>query len=512
MKIKKILTFVLSLFICVQAFSQAGIIDSSFGTYGVVATPLSTTGTATCRNILSLNTGKYLATGFINDGTTIEFATVRYNHDGSVDNLYGMSGLSKVAINGGQYSYAYCSALQTDGKLVMGGDYYDGTGYSFAVSRLTIDGDLDTTFGNGGFSTLGVGSAPFNNYGYGIGIQSDGKIILAGIVSNAGTADFGMARFNSNGSVDSTFGNNGQVVTAIGTSTDNCYSMKIQSDDKILLAGDISIGSAYVFTCVRYEIDGAIDSSFAVNGIGTYPMGANDDDYGYDITIQNDKKILFGGTSYNNGQYDFTILRIDSTGTLDNSFGTNGFASHDFNGTMGIDNGRRIALQSDGKIIVSGRTYVIGSAFGLCRFDENGMIDPTFGTNGVSYKQVASAQHEGFGLTIDSNDDIVLCGSARTLPDNFYVLRYLGGLNTGINEITNTEWHVYPNPNNGSFSLKIDSNDKESNVKIFDLTGNLIYVKDNLSNSKIQSELPTGAYIVQITTSANVKRVPMIIQ
>lgn len=161
---------------------------------------------------------------------------------------------------------------------------------------------------------------------------------------------------------------------------------------------------------------------------------------------------------------------------------------------------------------MSGRTYVIGSAFGLCRFDENGMIDPTFGTNGVSYKQVASAQHEGFGLTIDSNDDIVLCGSARTLPDNFYVLRYLGGLNTGINEITNTEWHVYPNPNNGSFSLKIDSNDKESNVKIFDLTGNLVYVKDNLSNSKIQSELPTGAYIVQITTSANVKRVPMIIQ
>ena len=107
--------------------------------------------------------------------------------------------------------------------------------------------------------------------------------------------------------------------------------MKIQSDYKILLAGYISIGSAYVFTCVRYEIDGAIDSSFAVNGIGTYPMGANDDDYGYDITIQNDKKILFGGTSYNNGQYDFTILRIDSTGTLDNSFGTNGFASHDFN-------------------------------------------------------------------------------------------------------------------------------------------------------------------------------------
>ena len=96
-----------------------------------------------------------------------------------------------------------------------------------------------------------------------------------------------------------------------------------------------------------------MDNSFSTNGIGQYPVGINDDDYGYSIKVQNDKKIVFGGTAYNGFDYDFVIVRIDSNGVLDNGFGSNGIAMRDF-GTGNDDWGRAIEIQSGGKILVAG--------------------------------------------------------------------------------------------------------------------------------------------------------------
>ncbi len=509
--LKKVILFIL---FTTKAFSQAGIIDSTFGINGVVSTPLSTSLLATCRNVLALPNGQYIATGFTQSGVYTYYTAVRYNNNGSIDNAFGTNGISQTTIGTSTSCYSYCSALQSDGKIVLGGDYYDGTGYQFGVTRLLSNGQLDTLFGTGGSTSISAGNVPPSNYGGSIAIQSTGKIIISGTAISTNT-DFCMARLKSDGSIDNTFGTNGVVITPIGSLTDNCYSMAIQSDDKIVLAGDISIGTTYVFACARYDMNGNLDNTFGTNGIGIYPMGTTDDDYGYGIVIQPDKKIVFGGTGYYNSQYNFVVLRVDSNGVLDSGFGANGFAINSIVSGSG-DSGRSLALQSDGKIVVAGRSYLIGSCFAIIRFDSSGIIDTTFGINGASYIAVANAQHYVYGLALDPDNKLIVCGNARTAPDNFYLLRYESGLSTGIEEFSsnNNSLLIYPNPTTGKFTISNTTNENIESLRIFDAMGTLVF--SNISKFEITKEmeisLSKGLYFIESSCSTSIRRSTAIVQ
>ncbi|MBP6427847.1 MAG: T9SS type A sorting domain-containing protein [Bacteroidia bacterium] len=503
---------IISFLFSLNAYSQAGIIDSTFGINGVSQTPLSSTGLATSRNVIALSDGKYIVTGQVYVGSVSELCITRFNHNGTLDTQFGTNGKTTTAIPGGILNYSFCSVMQPDGKIVLGGHTYDGSGTQFVVARYDSTGNPDTQFGTGGFTIAGIGGTTFGDYAQGIALQSNGRIILAGTSYNGANTDFTMVAFDPNGIVDSSFGTNGSVITAIGSENDNCYSIAVQNDDKILLAGDIQNGNNYTFTCARYNENGSLDNSFSTNGIGQYPVGINDDDYGYSIKVQNDKKIVFGGTAYNGFDYDFVIVRIDSNGVLDNGFGSNGIAMRDF-GTGNDDWGRAIEIQSGGKILVAGKTSIIGSSFGVTRFNEDGTNDATFGTNGISYIQVASAQHNIYGMTLDLNSDIVICGSApASTPDNFFLVRYHSGLNTGIEDLTvNSDWSVYPNPNNGNFTVQ--ANNKFDELEIIDISGKIIYKTISTDNNlfSVSINLESGMYFLRLKKGNEIVSAPLII-
>ena len=170
----------------------------------------------------------------------------------------------------------------------------NGSNYDFALVRYNSDGSLDTTFSGDGKLTTAIGSG--NDYGYSVTVQADGKILVAGASHNGSNDDFALVRYNTDGSLDTTFAGDGKLTTAIGSSDDYGRSVTLQADGKILVAGYSANGSNDDFALVRYNTDGTLDTTFSGDGKLTTAIGASHDE-GYSVTVQADGKILVAGYS-----------------------------------------------------------------------------------------------------------------------------------------------------------------------------------------------------------------------
>ncbi|MFT6765834.1 MAG: putative delta-60 repeat protein [Alteromonas naphthalenivorans] len=209
---------------------------------------------------------------------------------GTLDGSFG-GGDGKVTTNINGGDIAYGVAIQSDGKIVVVGE----SNSSFGVARYNTDGSLDTSFDTDGFLTTNFGSV---DAAYGVAIQSDGKIVVSG---NSGN-DFAVARYNTDGSLDTTFDTDGKLTTDIGSSsTDVAYGVAIQADGKIVVVGD----NGSDFAVVRYNTDGSLDTTFDTDGKLTTDIGTATADTARAVTIQTDGKIVVVGRSAN----DFAVVR-----------------------------------------------------------------------------------------------------------------------------------------------------------------------------------------------------------
>ena len=180
-----------------------------------------------------------------------------------------------------------------------------GGGGGASVTTPT-SGSLDTTFNTTGKVTTAIGA--INDSALAVAIQSDGKIVAAGYSYNGANYDFALVRYNTDGSLDTTFNTTGKVTTAIGASNDSAYVIAIQSDGKIVAAGYSDNGANYDFALVRYNTDGSLDTTFNTTGKVTTAIGASND-YAYAVAIQSDGKIVAAGYSYNGANDDFALVR-----------------------------------------------------------------------------------------------------------------------------------------------------------------------------------------------------------
>jgi uncharacterized delta-60 repeat protein len=184
---------------------------------------------------------------------------------GDLDTTFGTGGKS-VMDPVGLLEEAYGIAIQTDGKIVLGGDSYVDM-HRFAVMRFSTSGELDTSFDGDGKVVTGFPS--LSAVGRDIAVQSDGKIVLAGYAyTNTSPAnyDFAVARYNANGSLDASFGTDGMVTTSLGSTGDYGYGVALQPDGKIVVAGYAGSSGAYSFAVVRYNANGTLDTSFDGDG------------------------------------------------------------------------------------------------------------------------------------------------------------------------------------------------------------------------------------------------------
>lgn len=313
--------------------------------------------------------------------------------------------------------YGVSVAVQADGKIVAAGQVNTGSRYDFAVVRYRTDGSLDPSFGSGGKVTTSVGNT--NDYALKIVLQTDGKLIVIGQSYNPKNS-FGIVRYNADGSLDLTFNGTGRVITPINGINDRAYGAAIQNDGKIVVAGATQIGSLYDFAVLRYNADGILDTTF--NGTGKVVTDLGGNDIGHGVAVQSDGKIVVTGSGGGGGHDQFATLRYNANGTLDSTFNGTGKVLTVFGGNN--DSAGGLVVQSDGKLIVTGNSYN-GSSYelALARYNADGTLDSGFGSGG---KVTAAIPNGSSNLALQSDGRIVLAASSSNGSNfDFAALRYL---------------------------------------------------------------------------------------
>jgi uncharacterized delta-60 repeat protein len=352
---------------------------------------------------------------------------------GRLDPSFGFRGVVLTDFNGGTYEAAYALAIQPDGKLVATGFSTSSTTPDFGVARYTSHGHLDRRFGAGGTVVTAFGGSGNADVANAVSIDSNGKVLVAGYSDASGSSDFALARYNPDGTLDSTFNSTGTVVTDFSGSgsVDVATAVAIDSNGKIVVAGlsDAS-GIPYDFALARYNPDGTLDSAFNSTGkVLTDFSESGSVDVARALAIQSDGKIVAAGYSNAGGiSNDFALARYNPDGTLDSSFNSTGTVVTDFSGSGSQDEGSAVAIQSDGKIVAAGMLFVNekNADFALARYNpDDGSLDSTFNSTGKVLTDVGGVD-VAYALAIQSDGKIVAAGfSDVSGTSDFAIARYL---------------------------------------------------------------------------------------
>lgn len=344
------------------------------------------------------------------------FAIARYNLNGSLDSTFDYDGKQTTSIGNGAVGYSL--AVQTDGKILMSGATYVGSNKYFAVVRYHLNGSLDNSFNGNGKQTANL-SSDFE-IGNSLAIQSNGKILLGGFMLNGAYHDFALARLNADGKADSSFDKDGILITDFNSSDDYAGSVVIQQDDKIVVTGHSNIyasgGAVESIAILRFSPDGSLDNSFANNGklIGNYQQGYTSMNA---TVIQKDGKILAAGFTWNALNTDFLLARYNSDGSLDKTFGNEGKQITDFGASDEVES---ILLQHDGKIVVAGNSYSGNNhyQFAVARYHKDGMLDKSFSTDGKLLVSAIGKTDLCRSIALQNDGKIVMVGYTFTGNNN----------------------------------------------------------------------------------------------
>jgi uncharacterized delta-60 repeat protein len=246
--------------------------------------------------------GKIVVNGWMWNGADFDFAIYRYKPNGALDPTFSGDGKVNVNFGSGPQDWANDLALQPNGKIGVSGFSCDNTDFEhcdFAVVRLNANGSLDTTFSGDGRQTINFGG---NDFSDSIAVQSNGRIVLAGSKNSATSGSCAVARFNSNGSPDTSFSGDGRAVTSFGSGVNSgCSDVRVQSNGKIVVIG----GAGGDFALVRYNANGSLDKTFSMDGKVMIDFGSVDDS-GVKLAVQNNGRYVLAGRS----QGDFALARV----------------------------------------------------------------------------------------------------------------------------------------------------------------------------------------------------------
>jgi uncharacterized delta-60 repeat protein len=329
--------------------------------------------------------------------------------DGAPDPSFGTNGLVSTYPNGNVNPDRQKVTVVSGDKIYQCYSVSNGTNNDFGLVRYNSDGTLDNTFDGDGIVRTDFGG---DDGATSMFIQADGKIVVAGYSIVSGTGVFAVARYNTNGSLDNTFDTDGKVTTAIGTD-DAAYSVSIQSNGRIVVGGRARIGTNYVFALTRYTTTGLLDNTFDTDGRVVTDIGnAAGVDAVYSLVVQNDSRIVAAGSSFDGTSITyFALARYNTNGSLDNTFEYDGTVLTSLTAN-GNDAAYAVTVQTDGKIIAAGSSFN-GSNFdmGLVRYTSTGFLDNSFDGDG---RVITNLPHNGSeeinAIGQQSNGKILVAG------------------------------------------------------------------------------------------------------
>jgi uncharacterized delta-60 repeat protein len=456
-----------------------GDLDPTFDADGQVTTdylgqPLGLGGHDRASAIALQSDGKIVVAGFVGNAVfDLVLGLARYNPDGSLDTTFGVAGSGKLEIpflagfTPSEREGVDVAIQPGDGRIVIAGTILSGDGFTtdFGIARFEPDGTLDASFGTGGLVTTDFGS-PGDQFATSDGaasvaLQSDGKIVVAGFArKNGGPSHFALARYETDGTLDSTFGpdlNGRLTINFFGESfgeEDWANGVAIQTDGNIVAAGvAIEMSSSlefrrYAATVRLLGSNGTLDSTFGTSGTTTvdFVPGGEFGSVANAVALQADGAIVIAGAGFSNVPatgWDFALARYTMSGALDSTFDGDGIVTTNFltfvdSGGFefgGLDLANDVTLQSDGKIVAVGSItdsdFELGLDFGLARYNVDGALDTTFGA-ALSGKVITpfgniDAAH---GVAIQKDCKIAVAGYSWEIQSgdsNFALARYDGG-------------------------------------------------------------------------------------
>ncbi|MBS1795757.1 MAG: VCBS repeat-containing protein [Acidobacteria bacterium] len=367
--------------------------------------------------------------------SSFDILVERFNADGTFDAAFGDGGRAVLNLSP-RSEVAYAVALQSDGKILVAGYYQQATNYTdFVVVRLLPNGQPDPSFGQEGVQL--VAPTVTSDIAVAIAVQNVNGVEKIVVGGNTGTANtqFCAVRLNPDGALDTAFGNAGMQTVSVGGITDSLQDLTIDSQGRIVEAGfsrfDFGGGSYRDdFAVVRLTADGALDPTFSGDGKVVTQMAGQSQPRSVAMqTVNGVEKIVVGGFTRFGATDDFSLLRYNADGAVDTTFGTNGKVYTDF--SAGDDQLQKLLVQSNGKITAVGlMRYGANQNFAQARYEPNGALDKTFGACGRIVTDLGSTTDIAYGAAIQPDGRVIAVGEAAgaTTGADFAVVRYtIGG-------------------------------------------------------------------------------------
>ncbi len=406
-----------------------GSLDSTFSDEGKLIIPAnSSQDNFTGLGSIVDKEGRILIAGGTHYVNQRNFLIVRLNPDGNPDNTFGTAGKLLIpvdhaviqALNIGPY---ICSvAIDADDNILIAGNSYGENGMpKMVIKRIDNLGNLDENFGDHG--TIEI-FADDGGYANSLALDENGKILIAGVHVPGGTTNFWkyvIIRLNENGSFDNTFDNDGKAFFAIGGNDDRANSICTDGRGKIIVAGT----SETVLSVLRLKTDGSPDSTFNGNGTQMIRMGQYDE--ARSLTLDANGKLLIAGSTFNSTNFDFAVARVNVDGEVDETFNGNGKKLIMLGN--GNDEGKCMALGNNGKIWIAGSSFSENeNKFSIVRLNTDGSVDKTFNGSGKRILPLGNPEYypnfDYRGIAVDADGKVLLSGSAYNgTDDDFGIIR-----------------------------------------------------------------------------------------
>jgi uncharacterized delta-60 repeat protein len=410
---------------------SAGQLDPTFGVNGVVNNlniggPTPSTARAI---VVTEGDGKVIVAGTSDDPYGgHRLAVLRFNSDGSADGTFGNQGtiiFNLTASNPDATSESPAGlAIDSGGHIIVGAGVTTITGGKLEVARLNSNGSFDTTFGSNGKIILDHFANSYSESASSIALDSSGHILIAGSASSR----FAVARLNADGSLDNTFGSGGEMVVPDFGNYFTGPTVITDSSGHIVLTGTASgyFGGNYgnYFAVARLNTDGSLDSHFGQGGEALLPQFSNfyySSDSAAGATIDAVGRVIVVGSTYGSfpdgtfGQR-MAVARLNTDGSLDNTFGTSGqLVVPSFRGGFyASDSASSVAATNTGQLVIAG---ISGQNLALARLKTDGSLDPSFGTNGETIlPQFSNGNFEidtPAGMATDANGRFVIAATSQ---------------------------------------------------------------------------------------------------
>ncbi len=400
--------------------------DPEFGVNGKVTTDFSGSQDY-IYSVFEDGQGRIVAAGATRiNGGPFDFALARYLSDGTLDTSFGNGGLVITDFEG-EADRGFSAFEDAQGRIVVGGWSSDGGQSNFTLARYLSDGTLDVSFGDGG--KLVTDYAGEHDRVRSVYSDAQGRLVVAGYAYIGGQPDFVLMRYLADGTLDTSFGTNGTTLIDFAGGRDFGNAAYADGSGGILVAGTVNLDGLSRFGLVRFNEDGTLDTSFGVNGLVITALSANEDDYAYALVVDRSGRIVVAGES----DEDFGLVRYLSDGSLDQSFGSGGLMTTDFVG--GKDRALWLYEDSLDRLVVAGYAQLNGQYdFAMARYLENGALDATFGAGGLYTTDFFGSHDYAYSTFEDSQGRIILAGYANEPGEsyNFALARYLAPQTTMV--------------------------------------------------------------------------------